>query len=372
MKISYTGFDTYRNCPLKYKFQEIDKIKTPKSKEAVFGTAIHESMKFIHQPGILYPTLDQALLHFSNRWNPSVFDSQEEERAAFYQGVKIIQEYYRHNKPSDFNVVDLESRFRIEIGDMEKHEVAGIIDRIDKIDDGYEIIDYKTTKKMPTQERVDNDIQLSLYLRAFLDRYPAEKSNIEKIKVSLYFLKHGVKLSSTRSREKLDESESMMLETIESIKEEKFEPRISPLCDWCGYQNICPMWKHKFKEQRKIDSEEINRAINEYIELKSAMKLTDDRLDKLQGLITRYMDQEEVERVFGENGVIQKTVRTSIQYDAERLMSILEPLGRWKEVAKVDGMALRKIIPSLPSEAKKEIVKASIVKESRSIMVKKK
>jgi putative RecB family exonuclease len=280
MRLSYSALNTYSSCPLKYKFQEIDKIKTPKSKEAVFGTAIHSALKFIHAPGILFPNLEQAMEFFSNVWNPAVFDSPEEERSAFSQGIKIIQDYYQKNNPADANIVDLESHFQINIGENEnQHVVSGIIDRIDKTTDSYEIIDYKTTRKMPSQEKVDNDIQLSIYLKAFLSRYPKEIENLDKITVSLYYLKHGVKLFSKRTAEQLQKSEELFLDVIKSIEMGQFEPTISPLCDWCGYQNLCPMWKHKFKELRKIDSQTINQSIVEYIELKSAISVTKDRLD---------------------------------------------------------------------------------------------
>ncbi len=176
MRISYSAIDTYQTCPLKYKFQEIDRIKVPKSKEAVFGSVMHSTMKFIHTPGILSPTLEQALDYFSKNWNSEVFADEIEERAAFSQGVAMIQDYYKKNDIPKTNIVDLETRFNIEIGELMTREQsilsAGIIDRIDKIEDGYEIIDYKTTRKMPSQEKVDNDLQLSIYLHAFLDRYP--------------------------------------------------------------------------------------------------------------------------------------------------------------------------------------------------------
>lgn len=385
MRISYSSMDTYQSCPLKYKFQEIDRIKTPKSKEAVFGSTIHETMKFIHTPGILSPTLDQAMEHFGNSWNPAVFNGPDEERAAFSQGIKIIQNYYQKNRPQDFNIIDLESRFQIEIGEAEnpvksaadhgagKHIVSGIIDRIDKTEDGYEIIDYKTTKKMPTQEKVDNDLQLSVYLKAFLSRYPKEVENLDKIKVSLYYLKHGVKLSSTRTLDQLQKSEQLFLDTIKLIESGKFEPAMSPLCDWCGYQNLCPMWKHKFKELRKIDTEELNQAIMEYIELKSAVSITKDRLAKLQESILQYMDQEGVERVFGDLGVIARSLRKTYKYDEEKLRSILEPLDKWEDVLKVDGIALRNILGILPLQARKDAEKAKVVdKETKSLVVKKK
>lgn len=405
MRISYSAMDTYQSCPLKYKFQNIDGIKTPKSKEAVFGSTIHDTMKFIHTPGILSPTMDQAMEHFSNSWNPAVFDNPDEERAAFSQGIKIIQEYYQHNRPQDFNIVDLEARFQIEIGPIkyaspgeipkggetnftgqgvpaspefngvnsETHIVSGIIDRIDKIEGGYEIIDYKTTKKMPSQEKVDNDIQLSVYLQAFLARYPKEIANLDKIKVSLYYLKHGVKLTSTRTMEQLERSKQLFLDIIKLIEAGKFEPNISPLCDWCGYQNLCPMWKHKFKELRKIDTEEINNSISEFIELKSAVSITKDRLAKLQELILQYMGQEGVERVFGEQGAIAQSLRKTYKYDEEKLKEILEPLDKWEDVLKVDGIALRNILGALPSSAKQEVEKAKVVdKETKSLIVKKK
>jgi RecB family exonuclease len=373
MRISYSALDTYQSCPLKYKFQEIDKIKIPKSKEAVFGSAIHDTMKFIHMPGILSPTLEQAMEHFTNSWNPAVFDLEQEEHAAFSQGIKIIQDYYRENNPANFNIIDLESRFQIEIGEGEnQHIVSGIIDRIDKIESGYEIIDYKTTKKMPSQEKVDNDLQLSVYLKAFLARYPKEIENLNKIKVSLYYLKHGIKLTSARTLEQLKKSEQLFLDTIKIIEAGKFDPAVSPLCAWCGYQNLCPMWKHKFKELRRIDDEKINKSIAEYIELKSAMNITKDRLAHLQEEIGKYMEQEGVERVFSENGIIAQSLRKTYKYDVEKLKAILEPLDKWEDVLKVDGIALRNILGTLPYEFRAEVEKTKIIeRQTKSFVVKK-
>jgi putative RecB family exonuclease len=369
MRISYSALETYKICPLKYKFQEIDRIKTPKSKEAVFGTIMHATLNFIHTPGLLSPTLEQALDYFSRNWNSEVFENELEERAAFSQGVSMIQDYYKKNDPSKINIVDLESRFQVE---LEEHIVSVIIDRIDKTDDGYEIIDYKTTRKMPSQEKVDNDLQLSIYLQAFLKRYPKEVKNIDKIKVSLYYLKHGVKLTSTRTAEQLKKIDDLFLEVIKQIEEGKFDAQINPLCDWCGYQNICPMWKHKFKEVRKMDSEEVNKIIAEYIEDKSKAQSLRYKIAESEEKLSQYMDQEGVERVFGENGIIARTLRRTYKYDEKKIREILEPLDKWEDVLKVDGVALKNIIGILPFDAKKEIGKAKMIdKESKSFSVKK-
>ena len=294
MRLSYSGIDTYKTCGLKYKFREIDKLPEPKSKEAVFGTLIHSTMKFIHDPALLSPTLEQALDHFSKNWNSNIWTDEIEERTAFSQGVGMIQRYYQDNRPSDARVIALESRFGIEIaGENDtKHVLSGIIDRIDKTDDGYEIIDYKTARKMPSQERVDTDLQLTIYLRAFLERYPAEKKNIDKITVSLYYLKHGVKLSSKRTEADLEVLDETVLGVVRDIEAKKFDPLLSPLCDWCGFQPVCPLWKHKFKtETKKLEKSEGEQAVEEFLALRAQTAAEKKRMAELQETLLNYMEQ---------------------------------------------------------------------------------
>ena len=69
MRISYSSVGTYQTCPLKYKYQHVDRIPEPKSKEAVFGTLIHAVMKYIHTPSLLSPSVEQALDYFAKGWN---------------------------------------------------------------------------------------------------------------------------------------------------------------------------------------------------------------------------------------------------------------------------------------------------------------
>jgi RecB family exonuclease len=376
MRLSYSALDSFQNCSLKYKFQNIDKLKEPKSKEAVFGTLVHGTLKFIHTPSLLPPKLEDALDYFSKNWNSDVFEDELEERSAFSMGVAMIQEYYKKNTIADYNIVDLESRFAVEIKnpkDVATHIISGIIDRIDKTEDGYEIIDYKTTKKMPSQDKVDNDLQLSVYLNAFLARYPKEVDRLDKVTVSLYYLKHGVKLSSTRTLEQLMAAKQLFLDVIAEIEKGDFQPNVTPLCDWCGFQKICPMWKHKFKDESKIDSEEINTAIGDYINLKSAITSTKTQLAQLQEKIAKYMEQEGVERVFSEEGIIAQTLRKTYKYDEKQLKEILEPLDKWESVLKVDGIALKNIMAVLSPGIRQDVERARVLdKETKSLTIKKK
>lgn len=78
-------------------------------------------------------------------------------------------------------------------------------------------------------------------------------------------------------------------------------------------------------------------------------------LAKLQTQILEYMDEEGVDRVFGENGIIAKSLRTTYRYDEKELRNILEPLDKWEEVLKVDGVALRIFLPPSPLQCVKKL-----------------
>ncbi len=357
MRLSYSSLGTYQTCPLKYKFKEIDRLKEPKSKEAVFGTLVHSTLKFFHEPSLLPPSLEDALNHFSKNWNDAVYDNPDEERAAFSAGVDMIRRYVEHNDPTQFTIVALESPFQIEIADAHgaTHTVKGIIDRIDKTADGYEIIDYKTGRKLPSQADVDTNLQLSVYAKAFLARYPHEAEHLDRLTVSLYFLKHGVKLSSRRTPEDLKGVDDIFLETIDNIEAGHFEPRVNPLCDWCGFQKICPMWKHKFRELRTATTEEKEQAVNDYLATKRAIELDKQKLMKLQATILEYMDAEDVERLFGDVGIIERARTQKYEYDAGKLRDYLEPLGTWESVLAVNQTLVKKTLASLPLEIRKQI-----------------
>lgn len=368
MRTSYSALDTFKTCSLKYKFQEIDKIKAPKSKEAVFGTIIHSTLKFLHTPRPVPPTIEEILEYYNNLWNSDVYESKDEEMAVLAGGIKILEEYYKNNNPKNFDIIDLETRFNLEITD--EITIAGIIDRVDRLEDGsFEIIDYKTSKNLPAQNDVDNNLQLSIYYLAILNRWP----KLEKpIKLSLYFLKHGVKLSTTRTPEQIRQTKQYITDIVGEINKGNFQPTPSALCGWCGYQEYCPMFKHKFKkEDEKKEDIDIRTVLKEYHELKVQDKKNRERIAELQKTINEYCDSEKIERVFGDGIYITRVARQIFDYDFEKVKNILEPLGKWNEIISINATKLKNILPELSYQNKKEIEEAKeLKKEFKSLSLK--
>lgn len=379
MNISYSALNTFQNCPLKYKFQNIERIKTSPSKEAVFGTILHSALNFLHQPRPLPPTLEELLEFYNNSWNSEVYEDKQEEMAIMQQGIRILEDYYRNNNPKNFKIIDLETFFSVPIGKIlsekdnpAKEEIilSGKIDRIDQIEGGgLEIIDYKTSKNLPPQEVVNNDLQLAIYQMGIQSRWPTLN---KPIKLSLYFLKHGIKLSSVRTPEQIKQVKERLLDLVKEIKTSDFNPTPTPLCGWCGYQQECPMFKHKFKQEKS--EIHINEVIKEYYELKEESKKTTQKVAELQKLINQYCDEQKIERVFsdpenaGDNITITRTVQKRYDYDADKIKSVLEPLNKWAEIISIDSAKLKKLAATLPYHEKRKIEEAKKIKSEYAVL----
>lgn len=389
MRISYSSLNTYQSCPLKYKYQNIDKIKAPKNIDALFGSSVHASLKFMFQRGPLYPAIDQVIDFFRTIWEqkklPMEADALDSSAEAVYykEGISILEKFHKSNPPWNFNVADMESWFEFDIDDPktgEKHTVSGIMDRIDKNADGiFEIIDYKTKRKLPSQKDIDNDLQMSIYQLGLLKKWPHISG--DKIKLSFYFLKHGEKISTSRTAEQIEETKKLILDTIRDIGDKiknngEFPPYPSGLCDWCEYKQICPMWRHMYRKQNEKDKvknqEELNQIIGEYFRLKDQNSQNNDRLDELKTFVYGFMDEQGVERVFNNEGYLTRTIKEKNVYDLEKVKEVLTPVGKWDDILEPDEKKIDKLLPSLSDSLKEKISALAEKKKTTMLSMKKK
>ena len=391
MRTSYSAIQTYLQCPQKYKFQEIEKIPAAKSREAIFGTLVHSALKFMFSRDPLFPTLDEVVHHFRQGFlkareafeKESAIDSlkrswtAEDQKLYLERGITMLKKFYEKNAPWNYSVVDLESRFEVALTDEKTgktHVLAGIIDRIDKTPEGgYEIIDYKTSKRMPSQENVNNDLQLSLYALGLQKRWPHIKT--EDIRLSLYFLPHQEKLSTVPTGDGMEGTKTHVLGTISKIESriaenKAFEPMPGPLCDWCAYKPICPAWRHLYKKQevRSKNQGEIESIVKEYFTLKSTLQQSEKRLEELQKEIRVYMDTQGLTRVFDDRGMISKKIVQRYEYDFEKIKALLSPLGKWEDVLKADSTKLQKVMREVSEEVRRAIEDARRVEKEYTML----
>lgn len=381
MKTSYSALETYRTCPQKYKFQEVDKIRVPKRIEAVFGTIIHSALKFMFERNPLYPTIDEVINYYTDRFKEAADKvvwtdpdrRADEEKLYFEEGVKILKNFFKKNQPWTFNVLEMEGRFSLELLDElsgQVHTLSGIIDRIDKDMESevYEIIDYKTGKKMPAQKDLETNLQLGLYHLALITRWPHLKP--DQIKVSLYFLKHNDKVSATPTEKTAQALKNRVLQTVREIEKAKetgaFPPLPGPLCNYCGYRKMCPMWSHEYKreEEPAPNEAEVAAAIQEFFELKVEGDAQKKRTAELRDIILKYMESEQVERVFGSPGYITKSIVERTSFDMEKMEPVLKERGFWEKILAPDTKRLEKLLRMLPDDVREALAEFRSTKKT--------
>lgn len=330
-------------------------------------------------PSPLFPAFDQIIDFFKTKWSEKSakidLKSDDEKNAYLNKGAVMLERFYKKNQPWNFNVLDLESRFEVPLKDAEgseTHLLAGIIDRIDKIDDqNYEIIDYKTSKRMPSQERLDQNLQLSLYNLGLIKRWPHLTD--KNIRLTLYFLPSGEALSTRRAPEDLEHTKKEIIAIIHDIKRHEqannWPVHDSPLCAIFPYRTICPMWKHLYRAKAEnISEENIKETLAEFLNIKFQNQENNAQLKLLQQNLADYMRSQGLGRLFNDVGYVTRAVKSSSVYDFTLIKPILESLGHWDDILKIDERKFEKIATSLPIDLQTQIKEAITgIKERETI-----
>ncbi|MFC1722207.1 PD-(D/E)XK nuclease family protein [Patescibacteria group bacterium] len=231
--LSYSQIDTYKNCPLKYKYQYVLKIPTMPSHALSYGITIHDTLRDFHQKLLFSKniTLENLLETYKNNWQPLGYLNEEHRQHRYTEGKKLLENYYEKHKDEKIKPLELEKSFNLKINGIRFY---GRIDRIDSLEDGVEIIDYKTGATK-SQKDVDKDDQVAFYAIA-----AKEALNLNPKKLTYYFVDSGEKVSTSRTDAQLTEKKVEVQKVIENIEEGKFEPKPGMHCTWCDYKEICP------------------------------------------------------------------------------------------------------------------------------------
>jgi putative RecB family exonuclease len=245
---SYSRLKCFKQCPQKYKFQYIDKVKVDVQEniELFLGKRVHETLKKLYQD-LYYKKLNslRTLLNFlyknwSKNWNDSIKIVKEEYNHDDYLRMadRYIPDYYNHFYPFNHSrTIALEKRIIINLNRSENHQLCVYIDRVNKTKERvYQIHDYKTCSKMPSEEYFKSDWQLPLYTFVLKQRYPYIK-NVCMVWHMLKFNKEIKLISSNEELDKLKNDIIRLIHTIENTIE--FPPKSSKLCDWCKFKSIC-------------------------------------------------------------------------------------------------------------------------------------
>ncbi len=231
LMLSASDLDTYRTCPLKYKFARVFRIPQEPTIHQRFGIVLHQVLERFHAAG--GGSLSKLMELFEISWRRSGFGGSDDEQQFRERAVEALERYWRLDRDSEAEPVWFERSFAFKLG---PHLLRGRVDRVDRRPDGsYELIDYKTGKAK-TADELREDVQLSLYQMGARESWRLETSA-----QSYFYVLTGEKVPVEHSEEELARVKDTVGEVADGILKQRFEPTPSvDICRFCDYRIICP------------------------------------------------------------------------------------------------------------------------------------
>ncbi len=260
-KFSFTQLKAFENCPYQYRFAHILRVPIRGKAQFSFGKTIHSTLQQffdlvrqrsrVEQVNIFgeketkdksraknkeIVSLEELLSIYENAWIDDWYTSKKDQDEYKQKGRKALAEFYK-KIVADIPVPKyLERPFNLKIEEAgEEYTVKGVIDRVDSLDGGIEIIDYKTGQGK-TQEtfRGEDREQLLIYQLAAAQVFGEKVENL-----SFYYVETGDKISFLGAKKDLENMKKKIINTIREIKKGKFPPQPGQICNWCDFRNIC-------------------------------------------------------------------------------------------------------------------------------------
>jgi len=248
--LSYSQIETFRTCPLHFKLKYIYKLPTPPTSSQSFGNSFHLTMKTFYERLAQgqKPTVDLIYKILEENWINEGYLSKSHERGSFDKAKRFLKFYLENYFDPKLKPIALEQPFSIQINPPSRKasegrgnlRVGGKIDRVDVKGDELEIIDYKTGATALTQNEAGKDLQLSIYGLAAtsIPEYPFDRKP-EKVKLSLMYFDTPQIVSTSRTKEELEEARKMIGDYRKQIEESDFKCSGSMLCETCEYKLFC-------------------------------------------------------------------------------------------------------------------------------------
>jgi DNA helicase II / ATP-dependent DNA helicase PcrA len=231
--LSASDIDTYRTCPLKYKFARVFRIPQEPTLHQRFGILVHQVLERFHarEQSASLPEL-MGLLEAG--WRRGGFGDTEEERQLRGKAASSLTRYHERFQSEEARPMWFERQFTFKLG---RHLLRGRVDRVDLLPGGeYELIDYKTGRPKSPAQLVD-DVQLSLYAVGAREAWRLDAS-----RQAYYYLLDDKKVAvPSDERDRGDWVREVATEVAEGILSQGFEPTPSfAACSMCDYRLVCP------------------------------------------------------------------------------------------------------------------------------------
>lgn len=248
-KTSYSRYSTYENCALQYLLGQVLGLDPESTYQMAFGSLIHNLLEDLEKKK-LEPDLETLVAEGERRWRDEAFPSGAVSTYLRREMRKILDLYLR-SEHGQHDVIETEKEFSF---DIKGWKVRGRIDRIDRIDGGIRLVDYKTSNSRKFPREAKEDLQLATYLLACIRDEELRELGAPKA-AELVYVRHQYRGKMERVQQIPKDNEPAegdqdwegAIETriggfLEGIGKEEFAPSVHADCMFCSFKTLCPIW----------------------------------------------------------------------------------------------------------------------------------
>ncbi len=228
--LSFSAISAYRDCPRQYWYRQEQRLPAEQSAEAVHGVILHEVLR---QAGEVRRGGGEVTAHLlaeihAQVWARTPFP--DARRATTFRRIGGAQlESYRQRGGFDATPEHLEHPFSAAVDGW---TLRGVIDRIDRTESGWRIVDYKSGRPLTRSRR---DMQVALYALG-----AKSALRLDPVELEVVYLASGDTVNVDNVDTLVADATSQAAEVAEGVRAGRFEPRPERRrCRLCPYRLAC-------------------------------------------------------------------------------------------------------------------------------------
>ena len=375
-KYSTSQVQTYVQCPLKYRYHYVDKIPTPEfieTADTLLWSLVHATLEKLYDDVNLAktPSKEDLIKYYydlrtkkegeskANWWEIQVINHEFTLDDYKRRWESYLTKYYdKHSPFEDIKVIDTEMQIMFKLDDDINFQ--WFIDRLDKVWNTFVISDYKTNKRLPTEEKDWYIEQLTLYGIWIKQKYA---KYFKDMKARLYFLHFDIEDERDLTAERMEQIRQKYVNLIKEIEDKKtkyalwdkkcFESKQSPLCQWCDYFSICPLFNAINTDDEVVSDlseKTLASLVDEFVSLSDQISDLEKQKDWLKEIFQKYVTQKDPDNeqneflISGNNWNVRVSKKDKITVlDKDKLIEKMKDLWLFEQYAEIPRQNVNKL-----------------------------
>lgn len=251
---SFSQLKAYETCPRQYYYSHILKIPVSGKGQFSYGKTMHLTLQKFFQLLMLRQNSNQTSLFdkpkqknskddflvsyeellkiYEESWQEDWFLDETTKQKYYETGRKTLKDFYNSVKQNPPKIKSLEKGFNFKI---DNYSFKGAIDRVDQINGGAQIVDYKTGEPKEKLTFEDKE-QLFIYQMAYENIFKEKVINLK-----FYYLNNNTEIDFLANEKDISKIKNKLIKSIQGINSCDFTASPdSYKCKYCDFKSICP------------------------------------------------------------------------------------------------------------------------------------